>query len=203
MKKIVILLAALAGMSGCGPRPDADGWYSIFDGKSLDGWKASEHTATFTVEDGSIVAHGDRSHLFYAGEVKDAVFKNFEFSADVMTKPGANSGIYFHTEFQPEGWPARGFEVQINNSFIGDPKNPETRKTGSLYGVRNEYLSFVNDDQWFNMHIVVRGNRAQVWIDGKCVVDYLQPADPYRPKGTEGRVINKGTLPCRGTIRTA
>ena len=32
-----------------------------------------------------------------------------------MTRPGANSGIYFHTAFQPTGFPATGFEVQVAN----------------------------------------------------------------------------------------
>ena len=41
---------------------------------------------------------------------------NFELKADVLTRHGANSGIYFHTEFQPEGWPDKGYEVQVNNT---------------------------------------------------------------------------------------
>jgi hypothetical protein len=28
-----------------------------------------------------------------------------------MTKPGSNSGIYFHTAFQEKGFPDKGFEV--------------------------------------------------------------------------------------------
>jgi hypothetical protein len=46
------------------PRPEShrrrrrskDGWVSLFDGKSLDGWKANEHPQTFSVKDGEIVA---------------------------------------------------------------------------------------------------------------------------------------------------
>jgi hypothetical protein len=32
-----------------------DGWVPLFDGKSLDGWKANEHPQTFSVKDGEIV----------------------------------------------------------------------------------------------------------------------------------------------------
>ena len=42
-----------------------EGWISIFDGKTLKGWKASEKPEGWTVEDGCIVGQGDRSHLFY------------------------------------------------------------------------------------------------------------------------------------------
>ena len=74
-----------------------DEWISLFDGKTLDGWRASEHPDTFSVEDGKIVVHGPRAHLFYEGPVENHNFKNFEFKAQVMTTPGSNSGMYVHT----------------------------------------------------------------------------------------------------------
>ena len=64
-----------------------DGWISLFDGKSLDGWKAAERPATFSVKDGAIQAFGDRAHLFYMGSVGDHNFTKFEFKAKVMTTP--------------------------------------------------------------------------------------------------------------------
>src|SRR5882724_2732258 len=42
----------------------ADGWKPIFDGKSLDGWKANERPASWTVRDGSITGDGEASHPF-------------------------------------------------------------------------------------------------------------------------------------------
>ncbi len=103
-----------------------EGWISLFDG-TLNGWKASENKDTFSVRDGMIVVDGPRSHLFYVGPVNNANFKNFEIKAEVMTKPSANSGIYFHTEYQERGWPDKGYEVQVNNT------HSDWRKTGSLY----------------------------------------------------------------------
>ena len=97
-----------------------DGWISIFDGKSLDGWKVGENASTFSVQDGAIVVFGPRAHLYYQGTVENHVFTNFEWKADVMTFPGANSGMYFHTEYQEGGWPSKGYEVQVNNSHT-DP----------------------------------------------------------------------------------
>jgi len=66
----------------------ADDWVSLFDGKSLDGWKASEAQGTFSVKDGAIVVFGPRSHLYYVGPVANHNFKNFEFKADVATLYG-------------------------------------------------------------------------------------------------------------------
>ena len=98
-----------------------DGWICLFDGKSLDGWKVSENPDSFKVEDGQIVAFGPRGHLFYDGDVENHNFKNFHFKADVMTTPGSNSGLYFHTKYQDSGWPSAGYEAQVNNTH-SDPK---------------------------------------------------------------------------------
>ena len=172
---------------------DAGAWIPLFDGKSLKGWKASEQQDAFSVSDGQIVAHGGRSHLFYTGPVRNGDFKNFELSADVMTQPGSNSGIYFHTAYQPSGWPRAGFEVQVNNSFKGD-----NRRTGSLYSVRNVYKQFVNDNEWFNLNIQVRGKQVQIRLNGMLVVDYVEPDPPFRADPAFDRVINHGTFALQG-----
>ena len=67
-----------------------DGWVTIFDGKSFDGWKASENADSWKIEDGAFICEGPRSHLFYTGDEKP--FVNFEFRAEVMTTPGSNGG---------------------------------------------------------------------------------------------------------------
>jgi Domain of Unknown Function (DUF1080) len=81
---------------------------SLFDGKSLAGWKAAENSDSFHVVDGAIVASGPRAHLFYVGEEGAADFTDFELTAEVKAKAGANSGIFFHTAWQPSGWPHPG-----------------------------------------------------------------------------------------------
>jgi len=166
-------------------------WISLFDGRTLKGWKASERAETFSVVDGCIQAQGGRSHLFYMGPNAD--FRNFEFSAEVMTRPGANSGIYFHTVFQPEGWPRAGFEVQVANTYPGDNK-----KTGSLYSVRNVYKQFVDDNQWFTLAIRVQGKRVEIRLNGMLVVDYVEPAEPFRADLNFERVLGHGTFALQG-----
>ena len=190
------LLAAPAAVNAfC---EDSADWISLFDGKSLDGWKANEHQDTFKVTDGQIVAHGNRTHLFYVGPAHNADFKNFELSADVMTRAGSNSGIYFHTAYQPSGWPAAGFEVQIANTAGGADGYSERKKTGSLYGVRNVYKQLVDDNQWFRMNILVRGKQVQIRVNNMLVVDYVEPAEPFRADLNFQRVINHGTFALQG-----
>jgi hypothetical protein len=113
-----------------------------------------------------IVAQGPRSHLYYAGPVEDANFRDFEFKADVMTKPGANSGMYFHTEYRETGWPRRGYEIQVNNT------HSDWRKTGSLYGIKNIRESPAKDNEWFTQHIIVDGRQVTVIVNGRTVLEY-------------------------------
>ncbi len=94
--------------------PAQDGWISLFNGKDFTGWKVNENQQTFTIKDGAIVSHGPRSHCFYVGDVHNHDFKDFELMVDVMTLPGSNGGVYFHTAYQDVSWPEKGFEVQVN-----------------------------------------------------------------------------------------
>ena len=167
-------------------------WISLFDGESLDGWRASENTETFSVQDGRIVADGPRSHLFYAGEVQNHNFTNFEFKADVMTTPGSNSGIYFHTEYQDSGWPTKGYEAQVNNSG-SDP-----RKTGSLYAIKDVSEAPAKDNEWFTMYIKVQGSRITIKVNGKTMVEYTEPDNAERPENMSERLLSSGTFALQG-----
>ncbi|MCA9210865.1 MAG: DUF1080 domain-containing protein, partial [Planctomycetales bacterium] len=110
MKRVSVLALSAAMLFATLARAaDQDGWVKLFNGKNLEGWKASENTDSWSVVDGAIVCDGPRSHLFYVGD--DKPFTNFEFKADVMTTPGSNAGIYFHTKWQETGWPKYGYEA--------------------------------------------------------------------------------------------
>src|ERR1700712_3520134 len=110
MKKLIILCSlALGLLSFAFTKLSQDGWISLFDGKTLNGWKVGDNAETFSVDSGKIIVHGKTAHLFYDGPVKNHNFKNFEFKADVMTHLHSNSGIYIHTAFQQGGWPAKGY----------------------------------------------------------------------------------------------
>jgi hypothetical protein len=189
-------LASIAGAFAL--RGAGSDWISLFDGKSLGGWKASENPGSWRVESGSLSVNGPRSHLFYTGPVKEAHFKNFELETELMCEPGANSGVFFHTEYQEKGFPNKGFEVQVNNTHRGEGNYLERKKTGSLYGVRNQYKSLAQDNQWFTMNILVRGKNVQVRINGVLTVDYTEPDPPLLADGGRGRMIGSGTFALQG-----
>jgi hypothetical protein len=95
MKNILSLLIIVAAIASFKPINKDEGWISLFDGKSLNGWKVGNNAATFSIEDGSIVAHGQTAHLFYDGDVMQHNFKNFELKAEVMTLPDQTPEFIF------------------------------------------------------------------------------------------------------------
>ncbi|SMO38777.1 3-keto-disaccharide hydrolase [Fodinibius sediminis] len=191
---MTLLCLAIVEVGFCQNNSDSsdDGWISLFDGESLDGWKVGENASTFSVEDGTIKVEGPRAHLYYAGDVENHDFENFELKARVMTRSQANSGIYFHTEYKPDGWPVKGYEVQVNNS------HRDWRRTGSLYNIVNVREQYVKDNEWFTEYIKVKSNRVIVKINGITMVDYTEPENPEREGERVHRILSSGTFALQG-----
>src|SRR5438445_2328009 len=92
----------------------AAGWYLLFDGKSLDGWRVSDQPGSYRIAngqltvrllewdangdpitswraaDGEIVFKGPSGYLYYVGRVLNHNFKNFELKTDVKAWPASN-----------------------------------------------------------------------------------------------------------------
>lgn len=174
---------------------DFSGWIPLFDGHSLEGWKARESASSFRPVDGQIVAQGPRALLFYAGPVRGADFKNFELNLEAMLETGARSSIRFHTA--PHA-PETGLEILLANHFRGPNGYMENRKTGSLFGLRNVYKPFVKDGEWFRIHLLVRQKQVQVRMQCEygvmVVVDYIEPDPPFIADPANPRVLSHGTF---------
>jgi len=196
--------------------PPEEGFVSLFDGKTLDGWKVGQNANVFQVRDGMIVMEyptGDRgpAHLFYLGTVSDHVFKNFDLRVEVMTFPGANSGIYFHTKYQEAEWPKCGLECQVNNS------HSDWRRTGSLYSIRNiswgpetppannkENVNLlpkapVTDNVWYTQEIICLNGLLTVKLNGQTMIEYKLPdADTEHKLSTGMNWLPQGTFALQG-----
>lgn len=191
----VVLLGAgvRADETQAAAKPDKHGFYTLFNGKDLNDWKASESPETFKVEGGNLVVNGPRAHLYYMGPVNNHDFKNFHLKAELMTFPKANSGIYFHTQYQVGGWPDKGFECQVNETH-GDPK-----KTGGLYNVKDVMnQSPAKNNEWYTYDIIVKDKTVTLKINGKTTTEWTQPDDWKGPEGMPGRVLSEGTIAIQG-----
>lgn len=191
--KRLILFALLAAPLTFAQR----GWISLFNGKDTTGWKIGGDQSTFTIKDGALVANGPVAHAFYDGPVNNHDFKNFELMVDVMAAPNSNGGIYFHTEYQDRGFPRKGFEVQVNNTFVKDPV-----KSGSLYHVKDvsadDIKGLTEDNKWFTEHIIVKDKTVTILLGKKEVVKWTQPDDWNGGREGAGRSIDHGTIALQG-----
>lgn len=166
MKRLIAAAAfavmALSAADALPPAPKAgkDGWISMFDGKTLDGWQANEKPESWKVEDGVLVGRGPVSHLFWT----KMQCENCEWRATVKISKGGNSGMYTRIQAIEPGWP-KGYEAQVNTSH----KDPV--KTGSLYNIVKVFDQLVAEDAWFVQHIMMDGDHIVIKVNGKTTVD--------------------------------
>lgn len=209
------LLLAAGSLATDTPQTE-EGFVSLFDGKTLEGWKIGDNADVFQFRDGMIVmecpaTNHHPAHLFYAGDVNGHNFKNFDLRVDVMTFPCANSGIYFHTEYQEADWPKHGIECQIDNS------HSDWRRTGSLWGIRNiswgpetpsadnkEMVTIlpkppVTDNVWYTQEVVCQDGLVTVKLDGKIMFDYkVSDTDVEHKLPTGNTWLPRGTFALQG-----
>ncbi|MDR0869619.1 MAG: DUF1080 domain-containing protein [Planctomycetaceae bacterium] len=196
MKRVCIALLSIAALTLTAAAASAqltdeqknDGWISIFDGKTLTGWKSNEKYEGFEIKDGAIVGKGNRNHLYYMEELQ-----NFELKLDVKISKGGNSGVYVKSQWQDENWPVTGFELQVNSSH-SDPV-----KTGSLYNIIKLFKAPHGDDEWFTYHLICKGRTLEVRVDGELLYIYDDPVEkaaPVSEKITEQnkRISQKGYI---------
>ena len=196
MKRLVLVAFVMAA-SGVGRTTAQEaGWVSLFDGKTLTGGQAAERFESWAIEDGSLVTRGERSHLFYVGTVANHELKNFELSAEVMTAPGSNGGIYVHAKLQGPGWPEAGYEMQVINSNPPVTGNAyvEHKMTGSIYAIRNTWKAPAKDDEWFRYRVRVAGKTIQTFINDVLTCEYTETQSPFRPSDKRGRLLGSGTF---------
>jgi len=185
MVKPVFILAAglvLAAFPLASQDSAGKGWVKMFDGKTLDGWKANESPESWTVKDGAIVGDGEKSHLFYMK--KECA--NCEFTAEAKISDGGNSGMYFRTAWGP-GFP-KGYEAQVNSTHT------DWKRTGSLYNFVNIKEQLVPPDTWFTQHIIADGSHITILVNGKKVVDYVDEKNTYTNGYFALQQHNKGSV---------
>jgi hypothetical protein len=152
-RRETLALAAAAPLAARGK------WKTLFGGQSLKGW-TPVGAGEWKVEAGAIVCDGgESSWLRYDG----ATYANFVLDVDFRTAADGNSGIFIRSAKEGRPWES-GYEVQI---FDQHPKYP----TGSFVNDILAQGGKIRPGVWQRMRIQAVGERFQVWIDGKQVLD--------------------------------
>ena len=164
------------------------GFKLLFDGKTLNGWKAwgkSEMPKVWSVEEGVLVVSPGEEH----GDIRtEAEFRDFELRLEWKVSQGANSGIFYRASEKHGAVYLSGPEYQILDDEHGaGGKNPLTA-AGSLYDVYPPSAKVSRQaGQWNDARIVVRGNRIEHWLNGVRVVSCRLGSKDWNSRVSESK----------------
>jgi hypothetical protein len=172
MRSVLAVLGAavvLIGAEGAIELADEPKFTSLFDAKTLKGWKP-QHTDRFSVRDGVLVNDGGTGWLR-----SEKSYRDFEFRAEYrVIKPGSDSGIFFRssaesTDREPH-WPARCYQLQVIDApnhcmLFGHGLAPPRfeRNADALKSAAGDAR------RWQKIRLKVVGSRAEVALNDVVV----------------------------------
>ncbi len=166
----------------------ANGWVSLFDGRSTFGWQSSVDSdqPVWTVEEGALTATGDGPSLLLTPFVID----DFELRCSAHLEAGGNSGIFLRTADGAANPATDTYELNICDGHA-------THATGSLVGrVVAENVPAV-EGAWHDWRVRCEGARIQVWLDEQMILDFTDESDALRRSGKIGLQVNQGRIAFR------
>jgi len=201
---LVLTLALGAARAAEGP------WVSLFDGKTLQGWKLVQGAAKFEVRDGAIVGsvtEGETQNTFLA--TVDDTFTSFVFECEFRCDPGINSGVNFRSrpadatvkrvyglqyEFDPTPRALTG-GVQEEGGYGRRGKDnwlaPDESSGAMLAAWQQAHGDrFKPAPAWNLCRIEVRGTHIKTWLNGHLLADFKDEAPVAIPRGFFGLQVH-------------
>jgi hypothetical protein len=168
-------------------------WVDLFDGKTLNGWEIHSGTATYAVEDGTIVGTAvlgsPNSFLCTTRE-----FGDFILEFEVKVDPELNSGVQFRSLIAPtplvfllerqgkqveQKIPADrvyGYQVEIAQAQGGNSGNvyDEARRARFLddFSGKAAARTAFKDNEWNKYRIECKGDSIKTWVNDVPAADF-------------------------------
>ncbi|MEY4940720.1 MAG: hypothetical protein RIQ93_2455 [Verrucomicrobiota bacterium] len=183
-----IFLVALVSVALAAAEPK---WISLFDGKTLQGWKQLDGQAKFEVREGTIVGivtESARQNSFLVTE--DDSFVDFIFEAEFRCDLGINSGVQFRSRPADEKVKrVYGYQYEIDptpRALTGGVqeeggygrRGPDNwlAPDQSSGPARDEWVKKHGDPfkprEWNQLRIEARGTRIKTWLNGHLLADF-------------------------------
>jgi Domain of Unknown Function (DUF1080) len=182
MKKYSVTIVLFLISSGLSAQKE--GWTSLFDGKTLNGWKELAGTAQYTVENGAIIGTG------VAGSGNSFLVTNQEFGDFVLEMDvriddtSSNSGIQLRSHFDPSGHDGKG--LVFGCQYEIDPSS--RRWTGGIYdegrrgwlypvSLNHSVQNAFKVGQWNHLRVECIGSSIRTWVDGLATAFVIDTVD--------------------------
>jgi hypothetical protein len=168
-KKSGLALAGVAFvlLSACGggdsaPPVSEDGWQTLFDGSSLSQFEVLGD-ANWRIEETFVVADESTAASFL---VSNQDYTDFELALEFWVNSEANSGIFLRCQDRAAVTDTSCYEVNIY-----DTRADQTYRTGGIVNLVAPAEFVYTGGQWNRYEITVNGNRLQVILNGRDLVD--------------------------------
>ena len=199
-RSLFLLFTCLASTLVLGAEKD-DGFVSIFDGKTLAGWKpvSTDAKDAWVVRDGVIRGDGDKGGRCYLAYEENKKIGNFELKFSYrLTGSKANSGVSiravkdktgrrdfqsYHADLGAVGmgkqvmgaWDFHTPGRKEHRCFRGDrlviDKNDKPTITLIENGLKEEDIK---KGDWNAVHLIARGNQFRFIINGKTSAEFTE-----------------------------
>jgi hypothetical protein len=173
------------------PKPDKDGFRSLFDGKSLDGWEGN--LDYWKVRDGMIVGDspGIKHNEFLCTK---ETFGNFELRVTfrIIGDASKNSGVQFRSKRVPNNTEVSGYQADIGQGYWGCLYDESRRNKVLVQAPADDLAKVVKKDDWNTYVIRCEGPRITLTLNGLKTVDYAEPDDSIARSGVIGLQIHGG-----------
>jgi hypothetical protein len=158
----------------------AQGWQSLFDGHSLNGWHSFGQTGAgkdWTVVDGAIQLEHDlhAPGADFADLVSDKEYESFDLRLEWKMTACADSGVFFHVQESPKYRTTyeTGPEMQIADRTCTKPDSTTPyERSGDLFDLISSDLENVNENgHWNAIEILLDRGHLQFFQNGHKTVD--------------------------------
>lgn len=189
---------------GCNTNNNQD-WIYLFDGKSTDGWRAYNGETIpekWAVIDGNLTFNtelkleedwkGGGDIIYYKEQ-----FESFELYLEWKLPKGGNSGVFYNVQEGYEAPYAVSPEYQLLDDNGWEELNNATleswQKAGADYAMYEPDLSKKKLNpagQWNNSRIVYTPEKAQYFLNGELLLEFVPFSDDWYERRNSGKWDN-------------
>lgn len=194
---LFILVSSCSTDNKLTPQEKKDGFVLLFDGKSTDGWHNWNEDAIsgWLVEDGCLLGQGLGGDI--GGDIiSEKEYDNFHLKWEWKLGEHGNSGVMYHVveDARYNAAYETGPEYQMieDDDFRDEEGNPypleEWQKTAADYAM---YLpndqKQVNLREWNSSQIIFTPEKAEYWLNGKKVLEFVPWSDDWDKRRNSGK----------------